>query len=78
MFMSSGMCKSDEQAAIMATKMKEMSPEAMKVMVKLMALAQVAGQAAQKARAWLASRQVLVLALLVLFIAVILRLLGIM
>ena len=78
MLMSSGMCKSEEQAAVAAAQMKQMSPEMMRVMAKMLGAGQTALQAARKAREWLASRQALVLALVVLLIAVLLRVLGIM
>jgi len=72
------MCKSEDDAAKMAAQMKQISPSMMKLLQKGLVAAQAAAQAAQRAREWLASRQLLVLALVVLVIAILLRILGIM
>lgn len=72
------MCKSEEQAAAMASQMKNMSPGMMKFMSQTAAVVQSGAHAAQQARQWLASRQALVLAVAVLLIAILLRVLGVM
>jgi hypothetical protein len=76
--MSGGMCKSEEQAAQMASQLKKISPGMMKVMTAAAGAVQSGVQAMQQARTMLASRQLLVLAVAVLLVAILLRVLGIM
>lgn len=76
MFMGSGM--SEDQAATMAGQMKKMSPGMIKFMSQAAGVVGSGVAAAQQARQWLASRQLLALAVAVLLIAILLRVLGIM
>lgn len=76
MFMGSGM--SEDQAAVVATQMKNMSPGMMKFMTQAAGVVQGGVRAAQQARQFLASRTMLVVAVAVLLIAILLRVLGIM
>lgn len=76
MFMGSGM--SEDQAAVMATQMKRMSPGMMKFVTQAAGVVQSGVRAAQQARQWMASRTMLVLAVAVLLVAILLRIFGIM
>lgn len=76
MFMGSGM--SEDQAATMAGQMKQMSPGMVKFMSRAAGVVASGAAAAQQARQWLASRQLLAVAVAVLLIAILLRVLGIM
>jgi hypothetical protein len=76
MFLAQGM--SEQQATVMAGQMQNMSPGMMKFITKATGVVQTGVQAAQQARQYLGSHQVLVIAVVVLLIAVLLRVLGIM
>lgn len=62
----------------MVHQIKNMSPGMVKFMGQAAAVVQTGARAAQQAREFMASRQLLVLAVAVLLVAVLLRVLGIM
>jgi hypothetical protein len=79
MQMMAGMMGGDQQkAALVAKQLKQMSPTQLRLMTKAAALAQAGAQRAHQAKEWLASRQVLVVAVVVLLLAVLLRWYGIL
>ncbi|KAF5825963.1 hypothetical protein DUNSADRAFT_5646, partial [Dunaliella salina] len=78
MLEGSGMVKSREQAEAMARQMRGMSDTQMNIMLKVATTAQKGARAFSKARAFLASRAALVIAILVLLLAFLLRWLGYM
>jgi len=78
MLEGSGMVKSREQAEAMAKQMRGMSDTQMNIMLKVATTAQKGARVYAKARAFLASRAALVIAILVLLLAFLLRWLGYM
>ncbi|GAX77330.1 hypothetical protein CEUSTIGMA_g4776.t1 [Chlamydomonas eustigma] len=78
MMMSSGMCKSKEQAEAMAKQMKGMNDSQMKMMLKAAQVVQSGAKVVQKTKDFILSKGALLLALLLLLIAVILRFFGVM
>jgi hypothetical protein len=77
-FMNSGMCRTEEQAAGMAAQVKKLSPGMVKFLSSAAGVVGTGTVAAQRARAFLASHQMLAIALAVLLVAVVLRWLGVM
>jgi hypothetical protein len=77
--MMKGMCGgNEEQAAVMATQLKKMSPGQMRMLTKAAGVVQGGVQTARKAREWLAGNLVLVFAVVLLVIAILLRWYGVM
>eukprot|EP00882_Tetradesmus_deserticola_P016830 GHRQ01017999.1.p2 GENE.GHRQ01017999.1~~GHRQ01017999.1.p2 ORF type:complete len:285 (+),score=175.06 GHRQ01017999.1:113-967(+) len=77
--MMKGMCGGNEQqAAAMASQMKNMSPGQMRMVTKAAGVVQGGVQTARKARAWLAGNVMLVVAAVLLVVAILLRWFGIM
>ncbi len=72
------MRRSREQAEAMAKQMRGMSDTQMNLMIKVATTAQKGARVYRKARAFLASRAALVLAVVVLLVAFLLRWLGYM
>ncbi|KAF6265915.1 hypothetical protein COO60DRAFT_1476709 [Scenedesmus sp. NREL 46B-D3] len=73
-----GMCGNEQQAAVMASQMKKISPGQMRMLTKAAGVVQGGVQAARKAREWLAGNVVLVAAVVLLLVAILLRWYGIM
>lgn len=69
---------SEQQAEAMAAQVKSMSPTQMRMLTRAAGVVQAGVQTARKAREWLTSNVVLVVALVLLLIAVLLRWYGIM
>lgn len=77
--MMKGMCGgNEEQAAVMASQLKKMSPGQVRMLTKAAGVVQGGVQTARKAREWLAGNLMLVAAVVLLLIAILLRWYGIM